>query len=426
MSYKIIVAHPGRQHSFRTAVALKHHGMLCKYVTTVYDSNGSFLMNVLKKMISQKNLERAASRRTDALNEDDVVQFCELSGLIEIALYQIDKKRKIYRWWHNQLADRFGKKVARLAIREQADAVIMYDTTAKSCFELLEREAPRIVRIMDVSAANRLYMKRIYQKDEQICPTFVKKIKSERGHLYREKYCRRLSAEIKATQLFLVPSNFVKKSLEYSSVPPNRIFLCAYGTNFTPSLPSRDQIKTNKQRLQVLYVGNVTEMKGIYYLLQAGLHLQDKVEITLVGAFDNRDHLFDPYLKCCNFVGKISHNTVQDYMRDADVFVMPSLGEGFSLSILEAMACGLPCIVSENSGADSAIENGVNGFIIASQSAELIEEKLLWCCTNREKLPEMGRNACRTAMQFTWEEYEKRLVFILDSVLKKREKQCMD
>lgn len=397
--------------------------MLCKYVTTIYDSKHSPAVSFLKRLLPQGERSRLASRRTEELDEADVLCFCTIAGFEEAVLSRVDRGRRVYRWWHIRVADRFGEKVAQLAVKERADAVVMYDTTAKKCFEVLKEKAPHILRVMDCSAANRIYMRKVYSDDMKISPCSAKKLMKERGHLMNDRYCERLTAEIEATDVFLAPSEFVKKSLEYSSVPADRILLCAYGTNYAP-IPHEKAIDMG-DKLQAVYVGNVTAMKGIHYLLQAAEHLRDKVHLTVVGSYDNSDHFFDSYVDVCTFVGRVPHKSVQEYLKKADVFVFPSLGEGLSLAVLEAMACGLPCIVSENSGANDAIREGENGFVVKAHSAEEITEKLLWCCDNKEKLPAMGQKAMETAMRFTWKEYAEGLTRILNEQIAKRETSCM-
>lgn len=348
---------------------------------------------------------------------------CVTAGFVEAALNRIDQGRRVYRWWHNRVADHFGKKVALLAMKEQADAVVMYDTTAKKCFEVLRKKAPHILRVMDCSAANRIYMRKVYSDDMRISPYSANRLVRERGHLMNDHYCARLTAEIEATDIFLAPSKFVKKTLEYSNIPAEKILLCPYGTNFAPV--SYEKTVNIRGKLQAIYVGNATAMKGIYYLLQAASRLQDKVHLTVVGSYDNSDHFFDPYFEACTFVGRVPHKSVQEYLNKADVFVFPSLGEGLSLAVLEAMSCGLPCIVSENSGANDAIREGENGFVVKTHSVEEITEKLLWCCDNKEKLSEMGQKATETAMEFTWESYAERVTTILNEQIAKRGTACM-
>ena len=72
--FKIIVAHPGRQHSFRLASALKKSNMLLYYVTTIYDKN-SFLMKFTKKFLSKDNLKRANNRKNQDLDNIYQMQY---------------------------------------------------------------------------------------------------------------------------------------------------------------------------------------------------------------------------------------------------------------------------------------------------------------------------------------------------------------
>ena len=72
---KVIVAHPGRQHSFRVAKSLKVGGMLFKYATTVYNKETSVLMRVLKLFLNMDNYDRAQRRKCADLKDEDVIQF---------------------------------------------------------------------------------------------------------------------------------------------------------------------------------------------------------------------------------------------------------------------------------------------------------------------------------------------------------------
>ena len=131
--------------------------MLFKYITTVYDNESSWLMKISKKFIGDDNTKRANSRKCSTLSSDqDVLQFYEFFGLLQLLLLRLDKKKIIYNWLSRYLSDEFGKKVANYAIKQNVDAVIMYDTNASTCFQILKAKAHNIIRIIDVSAANRL------------------------------------------------------------------------------------------------------------------------------------------------------------------------------------------------------------------------------------------------------------------------------
>ena len=255
---KIIVAHPGQQHSYQLAVALKKHGCLFRYVTTFYSFQSR--KGIMASLLGKINT-RATKRRCEGLEESDVKTFLTYGFYLVAILLRIDKNGKLYRKANGWLSNRFGEKIARYAIKNKADVVIMYDTNVERCFSILKKEVPEIIRIQDVSAINRLYMKDVYEKDMNRFP--------ERGFLFDEKSQDSWKNEIALSDYFIVPSEIVHTSLLYSGVKPEQIFECPYGTYF--EIQKSEYRKHEK--LNVLYVGNVTQMKGIFYLLEAAKKL---------------------------------------------------------------------------------------------------------------------------------------------------------
>ena len=208
---KIIVAHPGRQHSFRLATALKKNNMLLYYVTTIYNKKSSWLMQLVQPFLSKDNLKRANNRKNSFLKDTDVIQYCEFSGMVEALLVRIDKSRRAYRFMQRQDSDRFGIKVAKLAIKENVDAVVMYDSNATAGFRYLKKKAPNIVRILDVSIVPRPYMKKIYQKEIQNSGN--NDLKKENEYLWQPRHLARSQSEIDDADYFLAASQFVKEGL---------------------------------------------------------------------------------------------------------------------------------------------------------------------------------------------------------------------
>ena len=113
---------------------------------------------------------------------------------------------------NDSLNVKFGHRVAKLAKKTHVDAVISYDNNSMTLFSDLKRMSPETIRILDVSAANRIYMKEIYKSDLQLSPDFADKLKEECPIIESEKVCERVQKEIELSQYFLVGSSFVKKS----------------------------------------------------------------------------------------------------------------------------------------------------------------------------------------------------------------------
>lgn len=404
---KIIVAHPGQQHSYKLAEAIKLKGCLYRYLTTYYSyEKKRKIINTIPFFNSI--FIRAKKRRIETLCDNEVVTFDTFLFYVVALLLRIDKKGNIYRWCNELLSKNFGKKVANYAIKHNVDAVIMYDTTADVCFSILSKKAPNILRIQDVSAINRLYMKRIYEEDMKRSPQYAKKLMRERGFLFERKYYEIWQREIEMSEYFIVPSDIVAQSLIYSGVKRENISICPYGTNFKPH-PKRN-LYEGKNKFEILYIGNVTQMKGIFYLLDAMCMLDaNTYHLTVVGKYDISENVINKYKNRVDFTGYVMHEKVKDYLENADVFVFPSLGDSFGLAAMEAMSYGLPVICSDHAGVSDLIEDGINGFVVPVGSAEIIKEKIEYIKNNPDFLLTANNVSINKARQYSWQNYQKNI-----------------
>lgn len=405
---KILVAHPAQQHSYRLATALKNAGILCKYATTVYYKRGSFTAMAAKGLKGQFRT-KAENRRSPDLDDRQVVQFCEIEGLLKLLALNTRLLKRQYRTIKYSTADRFARMAAKYAVRNRMDAVITYDDTSPILFEMLAEKAPHIVRIMDMSAANILYMRGIYEKDIVLSPSFSERLRKERKICWDPFTLKRIRRELKAAQYFLAPSEFVGRSLEYSGIQRDQIYYCPYGVDTREfSAKNYEDLLPGSRPLEFIYVGGVKELKGISYLLDAFSRISvDEGFLTVVGKYDPEDADTAPYAKTVHFTGTVLHSEVPDLLRKADVFILPSLGEGMALSAIEAASCGLPLILSENSGLKEMIEEGVNGFTVPIQSVEALVEKIRFFIDRPDRIRPMGENARKMAEQYTWERYSR-------------------
>lgn len=403
---KIIIAHPAQQHSYRLAAAMKKAEVLYKYITTVYCKKGS--LTALAARILRGGLRvKAGNRHCAELADRDIVQFCEAEGLVKLLALNTPFLKKQYRKIKYHTADRFARRTADYAIKHKVDAVITYDDTSPLLFEILQEKAPRTARIVDMSAANILFMRNIYEKDIEMSPVFGERLREERKICWDPFTIERTKRELKAAEYFLVPSAFVGRSLQYSGIDQSKIFYCPYGVDIDAFWRKKyETFCPGSRPLECIYVGGVKELKGISYLLEAFEGIpREKAFLTVVGKYDPADEDTAPYAGRVNFTGPVLHSEVPGLLRKADVFIMPSLGEGMSLSVIEAAACGLPLIVSENAGVEKLVKDGVNGFVIPIQSAQAIREKIMYFAAHPDQIPCMGREARATAEQYSWDSY---------------------
>jgi glycosyltransferase involved in cell wall biosynthesis len=159
--------------------------------------------------------------------------------------------------------------------------------------------------------------------------------------------------------------------------------------------------------LRVLFAGALHQRKGIGYLLEAIDLLGSNVELTLIGQRLAANPIVDAACRRWRWFESLPHSGVLDVMMDSDVLVLPSLSEGFGLVVTEALACGLPVIVTPNVGASDLVCDGREGFVVPVCSVEGIAGRLNRLHQDRDLLAGMSQNAQTVAARHSWENYRQ-------------------
>jgi len=151
--------------------------------------------------------------------------------------------------------------------------------------------------------------------------------------------------------------------------------------------------------LAVLFVGSAFQRKGLDRILP---EIKGNMKLFVVGRGDKLARykkLVKKYdvEKKVTFTGMVKD--VKTYYALADIVVLPSFSEAFGMSILEGMACGLPVIVSANSGVSDLIEHNKNGLIMGKDSSL---DQCLHILNSQKNRLRIGRNARETAKLYTW------------------------
>ncbi len=135
---------------------------------------------------------------------------------------------------------------------------------------------------------------------------------------------------------------------------------------------------------RVVYVGSLTVMKGIPLLLEAFSQLPGAdVELILVGGWATRGmrHYLQSWLARDQRI-KIAPGDPLPHLHRASVYVHPTYEDGFAYAPMEALACGVPVIVTEDTGMKEHVKAGVNGYIVPTGNWEAILERLITCRTH--------------------------------------------
>jgi starch synthase len=129
--------------------------------------------------------------------------------------------------------------------------------------------------------------------------------------------------------------------------------------------------------------------------------LTQNAELRLVGGGEQPSPL--PTGVVC--LGQTPREALLREMSEADVFVFPSLFEGFALVILEAMATGLPVITTSNTAGPDLIEDGKEGLIVPAGDVEALQTAMAFLLNDPERARAMGHAAHEKAKEYTWERY---------------------
>lgn len=173
----------------------------------------------------------------------------------------------------------------------------------------------------------------------------------------------------------------------------------------------------------VLAVGRLTEQKGFDKLIQAWKIVSKEVKgwtLHIKGEGGLRDTLQkqidDARLNESIFLDGISFSMKEQY-RNASIFVMTSLYEGFGMALLEALTCGLPCIAFDcPCGPRDMISNDKNGFLVAESNIEEFADKLIYLMSHPEERKKMGKQAYLSSENFSTEKVMKQWRSLFDEV----------
>ncbi|HSH81499.1 MAG TPA: glycosyltransferase family 4 protein [Herpetosiphonaceae bacterium] len=183
--------------------------------------------------------------------------------------------------------------------------------------------------------------------------------------------------------------------------------------------------------LRLICVARLIERKGQHHLIEAVKHLADKgisVMLDLVGTGDaqaaNEAQVRALGLtEQVRFVGYVPREEIPAHYAAAHVFVLPSYNEGMSVATLEAMAAGLPVVVTRTGGTAELVEDGVNGLTFDWSDVETLTAHLHRLAADRPLVRRMGAASRIHAARFSWDAAARQYLELFTGLAAPRDKQ---
>ena len=221
--------------------------------------------------------------------------------------------------------------------------------------------------------------------------------------------------ELALADVIFVASSFTKKTLEDYSGKLPEIKVIPYG--FPEVKQKKQYLPLVNRKLKVLFIGGLSQRKGLSYLFDAVEGLESKIEVTIVGnkSVENCEAL-NLALEKHKWIPSLSHNEVLACMQEHDVFVFPSLFEGFGLVITEAMSQGVPVITTDRTAGPDIIKHGEDGWIVPAGSTEGVKEVFEEILEKPEILKKYGMAAQNKAQTRPWSVYSQEMADAISSL----------
>jgi glycosyltransferase involved in cell wall biosynthesis len=391
----VVVAHPGRQHSHQLAVALAERGLLGCYWTgipTSWPGRPPTVARLLNAVIKYERVNLDPEKVTlwpwsPAAQQAARRLFPES--------VQIDVAHRSFEWF-----DRWSAR--RLARSRGVAAVVAYENASLETFRVCGRQG--MLRILDAASFHHRWQDRLYGFGESL--------------KVHARICRRKDAELAHVDHVLTVSELARESYLDAGVPASNVTAVHVGCDLQLFRPV-DSAALPCRNARFLFAGHASAIKGIDLLIaafQRMRHAGVEYEFVVAGHVDN---------SCAgglaavgsHFLGRITQQRLAAEMRLADCLLLPSRFDSFGMVVVEALASGLPVVVSSMVGAKEAVTEGESGWVVPVGDTEALASRVRWCANNVSTLRAMRARARQDALAYDWATYRARVADVIGQLL---------
>jgi glycosyltransferase involved in cell wall biosynthesis len=309
----------------------------------------------------------------------------------------------------------FARWAARALAREAWDAVYVFSGIAEEIFLALRGRPTACV--LARGSSHIALQRQLLEEEEQRLGAWVEKPS--------DWIVAREEREYALADMIVVLGSFPHRSFVERGIDPNKLCTVRPGVDVRAFRATAPQIQARQARLQgqeplrILNVGNFSLQKGAYDFLEL-LRRADpsRFRFRFVGAvaLDARS-CWLAARGLAEFVGKKPQAELPAEYAWGDVFVLPTLQDGFGVVIAQALAGALPVLTTWNTGAADLIVSDRNGWVVPPRRPDLLLERLHWCDGHRQELAAMAVAAQQTGVEWDWAETARQTEVAIQEVL---------
>lgn len=399
----ILMSHPiGNANVRHAALALAERGLLSEFWTGVSWDPGSRWNQFLPAGLRQQLGRRALPEQIRPLAHH--VPWREAGRMLSARLsWEYPCRHERGPCSIDAVFQSLDQRVARrLAHAPGVRGVYAYEDGAAATFAAAKERGLACLYDLPIGywrAAHEIYAEEAQREPEWACTLTGMRDSPEK--------LARKDRELALADTVIVASSFTRQTIQAAPHAPASVHVIPYGAPAAAATPSE---RPAGGPLRVFFAGSLGQRKGLSYLFEAVRLLEGRVELTLLGTkVSEACAPLNEALKRHRWIRSLPHAEVLREMGHHDVFVFPSLFEGFGLVILEAMAQGVPVIATPHTAAPDLIQDGIDGYIVPIRSAEAIAEKLDLLASDFQLLSALKIAAHAAARRRSWESYHSLL-----------------
>lgn len=403
---KAVVAHRGARDGYEVAWALAERGLLDRLVTDLYWPADRRSVQTVEPRLPASARTQLRSRFAQQVPSSNV-ECCWLSGLLSFLAERSHRlpfglRRAATRWSDAAI----GKRAGRLAC-ERGAIPVSYSYYGFNCFR--ECPTPGILFQLHPHPAS---IRRILRAELADFPETSSSLLQEWELGLPPEDFARLAAEPRMAHSVIAASMFTRETLLENGVERDNIHVVPYGVDhdrFNAS-PENDRWGSQSTPLRLLFVGRLGQRKGLTYLAEAIRSFPaTAVELIIAGRPVDDLRALDPIRDRIQLHCSVPDEAIRHLYRTSDLFIFPSLAEGFGHVLLESLASGLPILTTSRTAGPDLITPGMEGWIVPPRRSDLLAERIEWALTHRDKLAGMRRPAYECARNFTWSRFRARI-----------------
>lgn len=229
-------------------------------------------------------------------------------------------------------------------------------------------------------------------------------------------YMKNFKTITKADAIIVASEHARNEALKKTNIPEEKLYAIHYGIDLERLGPKK---KKHSDKIKIGYLGGLDGRKNVGLLVDCFRKISrdyDNIELHIGGTGRNYEKFKSMNVPNMFLHGNIKFEETSKFFNSLDIFVFPTLGEGFGLPVIEAMACGIPVVASNVTTMPEIV--GDAGELSAPNVKDM-SNSIVRLIENKKKRDKLGKEGLERAREFTWEKAAMETMEVYEDVIGK-------